>query len=103
MSAVLAERCVVSTCAYLSLNRSMPSADLAMQVSILKDLLPQCEDVSAELTPLVVAVEALCSAPADQRHKHLTRLSMETGWVFQLIAAKRFQAWTEAQEAVRHG
>ena len=92
-----AERCLVAACAHLSMM-TVRNENFPMWVSIIRDVLPDCERCASAMAQLKavadVLVSAECGRPQDIA---MTRLRWETERYFAVAAANRYEAWKQAK------
>ncbi|WP_420567860.1 hypothetical protein [Thalassovita sp.] len=92
-----AERCLVAACAHLSMM-TVRNENFPMWVSIIRDVLPDCEGCASAMAQLKAAADVLASAERGRPQDNaMTRLRWETERYFALAAAHRFEAWKQAK------
>lgn len=88
-----AERCLVAACAHLSMM-TVRNENFEMWVSVIGDVMPDCEGGAPALGPLRGAAGALAFAERGRTQDNaLSHLRRETERYFALAAAHRFEAW----------
>lgn len=88
-----AESCLIAACVHLSMM-TVRNENFAIWVSVIRDVIPDCEGSVAVLMPVKVAAEELTTAEAgDPQHRAMTRLRWEIKRYFEMAAARRFDAW----------
>ncbi len=90
---IIAEKCLVATCARLSLV-CLRDENFALWCSVIRDVFPDCRSRNAAFLPLKNAAERLVTAPAGRsRDNAFRRLRFETEQYFGLAAAEWFEGW----------
>ena len=92
-----AERCLVAACAHLSMM-TVRDDNFPMWVSVIRDVLPDCEGCASAMAQLKAAAELLADATGGRpQDNSMTRLRWETERYFSMAAAHRFEAWKQAK------
>lgn len=97
--AASAQACAVSTCAYLT-TIGTEADDFEMWLSILQELLPDCEPCPQPMVTLLTRADQLAfSQKGRGRDNALSRLRYEVKSYFALAAGARLEAY----RAAKHG
>ena len=96
-----AERCLLATCAHLSMT-TVRDENGQLWLGVLRDVLLDCATCATVLIPLRDAADQLAHAATRRaRDNAMARLRFETQQYFALVAAQRFEAWKQ-QKGSQH-
>ncbi|NOX39734.1 MAG: hypothetical protein GXP05_04265 [Alphaproteobacteria bacterium] len=98
-SPIVAERCLVATCAHLSLAL-IRDENFTMWLGVLSKVLPDTKNCSPILVPLRVSAEdVVCAEVGLSLDNAMARLRVETARYYLAAAAGRYKAWQDSAQA----
>lgn len=90
-----AELCLVAACAHLSMM-TVRNENFPMWVSIIRDVLPDCEGCASAMAQLKAAADRLVDAERGRPQDNaMSSFRWETERYFAIAAAHRFEAWKQ--------
>ena len=91
-----AQRCLVAVCAHLAMT-TVRDENFRMWLEVLRDVVADCADGPAVLTPLLIEAEALAFAEGYSAHCHaMARVRREVAAYYRIAAADAHERWRQA-------